>query len=395
MKYNFDKVIDRRGTFSTQWDYIEDRFGEKDLLPFSISDTDFEIPNCVYEDLLISLNHKIFGYTRWNHDAFKEAICYHFQYRYHTAVNKHWILYSPSVIYSVSVLLRLKSKPMEGVLVFDPMYDAFIDVIQKNERKLISCPLDSNCNFSIDFDMLEKKLAEVKILLLCSPHNPTGKVFTKEELKKIVNLCKQHNVFIISDEIHSDMVLYGNKHYPILNFYGDYKHIALVSSASKTFNTPGLGGSYLLIPEQHLKEEFLIQSKQKDAVNSANIMGMIALISAYTKAQDYIDELVNYIEENMQILERFVLQNLPDIKFIKPQATYLAWLNIRNVPYPSKQVEKALVQIGKVGIMSGEVYGDNGKQFLRMNIGCPKEKLEVGLQRIKMAFDALYQGEIC
>lgn len=395
MEYDFDKVINRRGTFSTQWDYIEDRFGEKDLLPFSISDTDFQIPEVVYKDLKTCLDHRIFGYTRWNHEEFKGAIEKHFLKRYHTSINKDWILYSPSVIYSAAVLLRMISLPGDGVLVLDPMYDAFLNVIQKNNRLLVSCQLDNNTGYRIDFELFEKQLHKVKIFLLCSPHNPTGRVFTQEELQRIIELCKQYDVFIISDEIHSDILLHGNQHLPVVKFYEQYENIALISSASKTFNTPGLGGSYLMVPREDLREEFLIQTRQRDALNSANIMGMQALISSYNKADDYIDELILYVEENMKLIEEFVKKELPQIRFQCPQATYLAWLDIRKVPFTSAAVQRALVQVGKVGIMAGEVYGSGGEHFLRLNAGCPKSKLIEGLKRMKCAFDALARGDLC
>lgn len=395
MKHNFDKVVNRRGTFSTQWDYIEDRFGEKDLLPFSISDTDFEIPQVVYEDLKKCLNHRVFGYTRWNHEVFKGAIAHHFESRMMTTLKEDWIVYSPSVVYSISALLRLKSNPKDGILVFDPMYDAFINVIEKNDRTLISCPLQVDNHFSIDFALFEEQLKKSKIFLLCSPHNPTGRVFKQEELAKMIALCKEYNVFIISDEIHSDVILFNHKHLPILKFYKEYANMALVSSASKTFNTPGLGGSYAVLPDESIRDEFLVQTKAKDSVNSANVMGMYALISAYTKADSYIDELISYVETNMKIVEGFIKKELPDVNFVCPQSTYLAWIDIRKVPFTSEQVQKALVKVGKVGIMRGEVYGKNGSRFLRMNVGCTKEKLEEGLRRMKLSFDALYRGEIC
>ncbi|MGX8833841.1 MalY/PatB family protein [Amedibacillus sp. YH-ame6] len=395
MIYDFDKIIDRLGTYSTQWDYIEDRFGRKDLLPFSISDTDFEVPSVVIEDLQTCIQHSVFGYTRWNHDDFKMPIVHHFLNRGNTHIEKDWILYSPSVMYSVSVLLRFVSEVNDGVLVFDPMYDAFINVIEKNGRRLLPCALCRDYHFSIDWEDFEHKAKQAKVFLLCSPHNPTGRVFTLEEHKKMISICKAHKVFIISDEIHSDVVLHGSKHVPILHFYQEYDKMALVSSSSKTFNTPALGGSYAMVPNKDLYDSFLLQTRQKDFVNSANIMGMKALMCAYQNAQDYIDQLISYIEGNMKMIEDFMKKEFPMIQFCCPQATYLAWIDVRELPYSSASIQKALVEVGKVGIMAGEVYGENGKGYLRLNAGCPRSKLEEGLERFKKAMLALNEGIIC
>ena len=393
--FDFDKVINRYGTYCTQWDFVQDRFSEKDLLPFSISDTDFEVPNVVYDDLKKRLDHRIFGYTRWNHCDFKMAIAHHYKKRFHLNINQDAIVYSPSVMYSVSLLIRLMSSEGDSVLVFDPMYDAFINVIQKNNRKLIACPLNKNKHFSIDWNLFEKQAKKCKILLLCSPHNPTGRVFTEQENEEIVRICKQNNIFIISDEIHSDVVFEGNKHHPILQFKPLYENMALVSSASKTFNIPGLGGSFAIISKLSLIEKFLVQTRQIDFVNSANTMGMLALISAYEKADDYIDALIMYVEENMNLLDEFLKNNFKDISFSKPQATYLAWIDMRNVPFSDNELQSALVSVGKIGIMSGGVYGENGERYLRWNIGCPKAKLQEGLKRFKKAMDYLYEGKTC
>lgn len=395
MVYDFDNIIDRKGTYSTQWDYIEDRFGKKDLLPFSISDTDFEVPAVVMEDLNICLQRRLFGYTRWNHDDFKQSITHHLKKRNQTHIENDWIAYSPSVIYSVSVLLRLLAKEKERVLVFDPMYDAFINVISKNNRELVVCALQSDDHFSINWDDFEAKIKTCRIFLHCSPHNPTGRVFTKDEQMKMVALCKQYDVYIISDEIHSDMILHNHKHYPMLYFYDTYKKMMIVSSASKTFNTPALGGSFVIIPDNRVYEAFLVQTRQKDFVNSANIMGMVALMSGYQKAEDYIDELVLYIEENMKLIVNFMQKEFPLISFHCPQATYLAWIDVRKMPYSSDEIQKALINIGGVGIMRGDVYGEHGRGFLRLNAGCPKTKLMEGLRRFKKAMDSLQEVSSC
>ena len=391
MKYDFDEVIERRGTYCTQWDYIEDRFGEKDLLPFSISDTDFRIPKPISDTIQKVAQHEIYGYTRWNHHDFKGSITGYFQRRFQCRMEEDWILYSPSVMYSVSLLIRLLSKPKDRILSFNPMYDSFFTVIEDQDRILISHDLvQGDCDFEIDFDKFEEDIKDCSIFLLCSPHNPTGRLWSRSELQKMVSICKAHGTAIISDEIHMDMQLRG-RHTPILEYIGEYDRLFLVSSCSKTLNVPGLIGSYAVIADQMVRDEFLYQTRKRDFLNSASIFGMYATMVGYTRCDDYVDQLCDYIRGNMELVEQFVKEHFPDMRFAMPQATYLAWIDVRAVPFSSEELQEALVHIGKVAIMKGETYGNNGKGYLRMNCGCPRAKLLEGLQRMKKAVDTLYE----
>lgn len=392
MKYNFDEVINRKGTYCTQWDYIEDRFNKKDLLPFSISDTDFKIPRPITDKLKEVMNHEIYGYTRWNHHDFKGAIADYYERRFKCFIDEDWILYSPSVKYSVSVLIRLLSNPKDKILTFNPMYDAFFSVIEENDRLLVSENLKEEQGvFKIDFESFDKKIRECKIMLLCSPHNPTGRVWTNEEIEYMIKSCKKYGVKIISDEIHMDIILGKNKHIPILKYIKEYAHLYLVSSASKTLNTPGLIGSYSIIPSEEIRENFLIQTRKKDFLNSVSIFGMYATMVGYRECDDYIDQLVEYIKENTVIVDEFIKKELPQLKYKPAEGTYLAWIDGRELPFTKDEIQHALVNEGKVGIMPGETYGDNGAKYLRLNCGCPKEKLIEGLWRLKKGIEYLYR----
>ncbi|MFQ6792302.1 MAG: MalY/PatB family protein [Thomasclavelia sp.] len=392
MKYDFDQIHNRINTYCTQWDYIEDRFSSKDIIPFSISDTDFIVPKPITDKIIEVANHQIYGYTRWNHHDYKSAITSYFQRRFDTYLDEDWIVYSPSVMYSISLLLRLLTKPQDKILTFDPMYDAFLTVITDNKRQLISHNLiNDNGKFIIDFNVFKSQLKDCQVLLLCSPHNPTGRIWNHEEMEEIIRLAKKYNVKIISDEIHMDIQLGENKHLPLMKFYQEYQNIYTVSSSSKTFNTPGLIGSYAIIPNHKIKEAFLYHTRKRDFLNSASIFGMYATMVGYKECDDYIDQLNEYIKGNMQLVKSFIDKELPDFKFTIPDGTYLAWLDVRNVPFTSKQIQEALVKVGKVGIMSGETYGKNGTKYLRMNVGCPRSKVVIGLQGIKKAMETLYQ----
>lgn len=391
MEYNFDEVNQRLGTYCTQWDYIEDRFKEKDLLPFSISDTDFKIPKPIVDKIAEVAKHEIYGYTRWNHHDFKSSITGFFQRRFNTCMNEEWVLYSPSVMYSVSLLIRLLSKPGDKVVTFNPMYDSFFTVIEDNERVLVSHDLQHHeGSFIIDVEKLEEQLKDATLFLLCSPHNPCGRIWNYEELTMMVTLCKKHHVKIISDEIHMDIQIGSTRHTPILAYYDQYEELYLASSCSKTLNVPGLIGSYVVIPNAKIRDAFLFQTRRKDFLNSVSIFGMYATMVGYTKCDDYIDQMVVYLRENMRYVEDFINKELPDFKFKAPDATYLAWIDARDVPFSCEEIQEALVHVGKVAIMKGETYGENGAKYLRLNCGCPKSKLIEGLQRFKKAMTWLY-----
>lgn len=389
MHYNFDQVVDRKGTYCSQWDFNKERFGKEDVLPFSISDTDFKVPKQITDTLMECVNHQIYGYTRWNHNDFKESIASFYQRQHHLFLDKESIVYSPTVMYSISLLIRLLTKQGEAVLTCNPMYDAFFHVVQDNQRVLLTTELVfNNERYMVDFEDLESKLKKARIFLLCSPHNPTGKMWLKEELDTLVFLCKKHHVIIISDEIHSDMILSNQPYTSIMHYFEQYTDIYLVSSASKTFNTPGLLGSYASINNPTIRTQFNEICKNRDFVGSASVLGMRATMTGYQLCGEYIEQLVNYIKGNMALVESYINEYCKDVSFTIPEATYLAWLDMTNVPFTTKQIQEALLEVGKVGIMDGNHYGKD--KYLRMNVGCPRSKVEEGLKRFKKALDYLY-----
>ena len=389
MIYNFDEINNRLGTYCTQWDFIQDRFGEKDLLPFSISDTDFKAPKQVVDNVRKVIDSGIYGYTRWNHHDYKGSIASYFGRRHNTDIDENWIVYSPSVLYSVSLLVRLLTKPKDKVVTFTPMYDSFFSVIDENERKRVDSPLKViDGIFQIDFEDLENKLSSASLFLLCSPHNPTGRVWTKEEVDKMIYLCKKYNVKILSDEIHMDVVIGNNPHISLLQYMTEYDELYVLSSASKTFNIPGLLGSYCIISNKDVRDNFVHYTRKVDFLNSISLPGLIATMTAYTECDDYVDQLVEYVRNNMQYLKEYIDSELPDFSFHIPDATYLAWIDISKVPFTSAEVQDALIHVGKVAIMAGETYGMD--KYLRLNCGCPLSKLKDGLNRLKLSMDYLY-----
>ena len=382
----FDEPINRKGTQCTQWDYVEDRFGEKNLLPFTISDTDFKVPAAVEAALIKRMQHPVFGYTRWNHNEFKQAVCKWYSERFNSMIKSDWLVYSPSVMYSVKQLVTLLSEPGDGIIIQTPAYDAFYKMIKENKRKIVPNTLIYDAkSYRIDFEELTRLMAqpENKVLLLCSPHNPTGRVWQKDELQRIIELAKTHDVFIISDEIHMDIVRKGQRHQPIIDLLQE--NVALVTSGSKTFNFPGLIYSYGIIPDPKLRERFLTQLKEVDGLSSTSIFGMTATIAAYDNESKWVDQLNDYLDGNIAYVIAYLQEHHPELVVTKSEATYLMWIDCTALGLTMAELQQRMIQKGKVAIMSGEIYGKEGRNFLRLNIGCSREKLIDGLKRFTLS----------
>ena len=382
----FDEPINRKGTQCTQWDYVEDRFGEKNLLPFTISDTDFKVPTAVEAALIKRMQHPVFGYTRWNHNEFKQAVCKWYSERFKSRIDSDWLVYSPSVMYSVKQLVTLLSEPGDGIIVQTPAYDAFYKMIKENKRKIVPNALIYDAkSYRIDFEELTRLMAqpENKVLLLCSPHNPTGRVWQKDELQRIIELAKTHDVFIISDEIHMDIVRKGQRHQPIIDLLQE--NVALVTSGSKTFNFPGLIYSYGIIPDPKLRERFLTQLKEADGLSSTSIFGMTATIAAYDNESKWVDQLNDYLDGNIAYVIAYLQEHHPELVVTKSEATYLMWIDCTALGLTMAELQQRMIRKGKVAIMSGEIYGKEGRNFLRLNIGCSREKLIDGLKRFTLS----------
>ncbi|MBO1098406.1 pyridoxal phosphate-dependent aminotransferase [Enterococcus casseliflavus] len=382
----FDEPINRKGTHCTQWDYVEDRFGEKNLLPFTISDTDFKVPAAVEAALIKRMQHPVFGYTRWNHNEFKQAVCKWYSERFKSRIDSDWLVYSPSVMYSIKLLVTLLSNPGDGIIIQTPAYDAFYKMIRENRREVVSNALIYDAgSYCMDFEDLTQLMAqpENKVLLLCSPHNPTGRVWQKDELQRMIELARIHDVFIISDEIHMDIVRKGQRHQPIIELL--QKNVALVTSGSKTFNFPGLIYSYGIIPDSKLRDRFLTQLKEADGLSSTSIFGMTATIAAYDNESKWVDQLNDYLDDNIAYVIAYLQEYHPELVVTKSEATYLMWIDCTALDLTMVELQQRMIRKGKVAIMSGEIYGNEGRNFLRLNVGCSREKLIDGLNRFTLS----------
>lgn len=388
--FDFSTPIDRHGTWCTQWDYVADRFGAADLLPFTISDMDFATAPCVLEAISKRLSHGVLGYSRWKNDEFLAAISHWFQQRFDSRINPEHVVYGPSVIYMVSEMIRQWSESGDGVVVHTPAYDAFYKAIEGNGRKIAAVPLvQSNDGWQCDLAQLEIALAEPrnKIMLLCSPHNPTGKVWSKEELTAMAQLCEKHGVRVISDEIHMDMTWDGRKHTPWCEVAtNDW---ALFTSGSKSFNIPALTGAYGLIGNEHSRNAYLNALKGRDGLSSPSVPALVAHIAAYTQGEPWLDALRDYLQANMRFIADELNAAFPELNLQPPESTYLAWIDLRPLQIDDKLLQKVLIEQQKVAIMPGYTYGEEGNGFVRLNAGCPRSKLEKGVQGLINAIHAV------
>ncbi|NWC62880.1 MalY/PatB family protein [Cedecea sp. P7760] len=388
--FDFSVPVDRHGTWCTQWDYVADRFGAADLLPFTISDMDFPTAPCILEALQKRLAHGVLGYSRWKNDDFLSAIAHWYQQRFGSTINPESVVYGPSVIYMVSQLIRQWSQPGDGVLIHTPAYDAFYKAIEGNKRQVLSASLQKTADgWQCDMAELEALLArpECKVMLLCSPHNPTGKVWTRAELELMAELCERHGVRVISDEIHMDMVWGENQHIPWCDIgRGGW---ALFTSGSKSFNIPALTGAYGLINDAEDRQQYLSVLKGQDGLSSPAVLAIVAHIAAYREGESWLDALRDYLQDNLQFVADRLNQAFPALNWQPPQSTYLAWVDLRPLGLDDRALQKALIEQQKVAIMPGYTYGVEGNGFIRLNAGCPRVKLEAGVERLIAGIQSL------
>lgn len=382
----FNEKINRYKTASVKWERTKEVFGREDILPMWVADMDFRPPEAVINAIKSRAEHGIFGYTFVPPTA-SSAVREWLRNRHDWSIQSDSLLYSGGVVQSISAAIRAFSSPGDKILLTSPVYTPFFNMIKLNGRIAANAPLYLNeQHYKIDFAGFERELQSgCKLFLLCNPHNPGGRVWSKEELLKIGDLCLQYNCLIISDEIHSDIVYKPFKHYPIASLSPELSERTVTFIApSKTFNLAGLQASAIIVENPGLRKQLHDVFVQQGTF-SLNTFGIIGMEAAYEHGEAWMEELIDYLHENKKFAIAFLQEHLPQIKCIDPEGTYLLWLDCRKLDIGDQELQKLLIQKGKVALEPGAKYGFGGEGFVRLNFGCPREMLEDGLKRIMTA----------
>ena len=387
-QYNFDEIIERRGTDCIKYDMLEAYFGKGDALPLWVADTDFRVPDFIMDALRARMNHEILAYS-YRTEGFFQAIIDWMERRHDWKIEKEMITTSPGVVSAVTLLIMALTEPGDEVIVQPPVYFPFFTSVKGMGRKMVENPLMiKDGRYTFDFENLKKGIdANTKVLVLCSPHNPGGMVWTTEELGELCRICTENGIFIISDEIHADLVFTGNKHIPLPKVSDEIAmNSAVLMAASKTFNVAGLSSAFVIIPNKKIRVKYE-QVLNTVHIHSGNIFGNIATEAALRDGYDWLDQLMVYLEENCKFVESFMTEYMPKVKIMKPEATFLVWMDFSGYNLSEKELMKRLID-GGVALNHGSKFGTGGEGYFRLNFGCPCATLEEGLLKMAAAFNS-------
>ena len=381
-KYNFDEEVLREGTNSLKYDARERVFGKADVLPLWVADMDFKTPDFILDALKKRLEHEVLGYT-FRPDSYFEAIVGWMKQRHNWNIQREWISFSPGVVAGLTLAIETYSRIGDEVVVQSPVYFPFYDSVKGSGRVIVDNPLKMvDGRYTFDLEDLKTKITDkTKMLLLCNPQNPGGMVWTKEELVALTDICLEHDILIVSDEIHSDLVFEAHMHTPLPTISEEVANNCVVCMApSKTFNVAGLTTSFLIIPNKRLFARYE-RTLNLPHLHMGNIFGTIALEAAFTKGEDWRKQLVRYLEGNFNFMVDYFKEHLPEAKPMKLEATYLAWVDFSACGLTDDELNKTLLEAG-VGLNKGVQFGKNGSGYMRINLGCTRAMLEEALLRI-------------
>lgn len=384
--YNFDELIDRTNTNCIKYDGRQMFFGNTDLLPLWVADMDFRTPDFIVEAIKKRAEHEVFGYT-FRAESYTNSIVNWVKRRHNWEIKSEWITFSPGVVAGLTMAIEALSKPGEGVIIQPPVYFPFFDSVKGTGREIIENPLKlENGRYYFDPEDLKNKITPTtKLLLLSNPHNPGGMAWNREELTALAQICLENKILIISDEIHSDLIFEGYRHTPLAGLSDEIAQNCVICMApSKTFNTAGLTTSFLVIPN---KRHFVAYERvmRLPHLHMGNIFGTAALESAYTYGDEWLAQLLKYLQANYTYLEDFFRKNMPKVKVMKPEATYLIWVDFSAYGLSDDELNQKLIDSG-VGLNRGVQFGKQGSGYMRINIGCPLSTLKEALDRIQKAF---------
>lgn len=387
MKYDFDTIVDRRGTNCLKYDFAAERGMPKDVLPLWVADMDFPTVPAVSRRLEEAARHGIFGYSDGKEEYF-QAVSGWYQKRFGWETKREWLAVTPGVVFAIAAAVRAFTEKGDAVLIQQPVYHPFGQVIRQNDRKLVNSPLKLNdSRYEMDFEDFEKKIVEnqVKLFILCSPHNPVGRVWEEWELKRAGEICLRHGVLVVSDEIHCDFVYPGHVHRVFASLSPQLADITVTCTApSKTFNLAGLQASNIFIPNPDLRARF---KKELAAVayGELNLMGLLACQTAYEEGEEWLDQLLEYLKDSVDFVGNFLKEKLPGIRLIEPEGTYLLWFDLRGLGLSEEEEKDLIVNRAKLWLNDGKMFGSEGRGFWRVNIGCPRLVLGQAMERLERA----------
>ncbi len=387
--FDFDSPINRLGTNSFKYEFREKYFKNPDVIPLWVADMDFASPPAITKAIKERIEHPVYGYTVRN-SSFNTSIKNWLHTRHNWDIETSWIEFSPGVVSGLSLSVLAYTKPGDGIIIQPPVYPPFFSVVKDNDRKLAYNPLLlDDGKYNINFKELEQLASkpENKMLILCSPHNPVGRLWNKDELSRLGEICIKNDVLVISDEIHSDLALFGNRHIPFASINESFANNSVTFMApSKTFNIAGFSTSYIVCENRELRKKYqkVLHSLH---LYTGHLLGGVVLESAYNHGAEWLDELTSYLEGNITFVEEFITTRLPWITFTKPEATYLLWLDFRKTGWKQDKITSFLYKHANVGMNDGTLFGEEGRGFMRMNIGSPRSVLNTALINIEKAFN--------
>ncbi|MFK4784380.1 MalY/PatB family protein [Fusobacterium sp. MFO224] len=380
---SYDEVINRFGTNSAKWDEHRQELGD-DVLQLAVADMDFKSPKEIIGKMMDVVNHGVFGYTILPETYYKATIDW-YKKRHDYSIEKDWIIYSPRVGVGANIIVQELTDEGDDIIVNTPAYPTLTEVVLKNNRNLIESPLIlKNNRYEIDFENLEKIVTyRTKIFMLCNPHNPTGRVFTREELSKIVDFCKRYDLYIISDEIHCDLTFPSKKHIPISSLSEEAKKRSIVcSSITKTFNVPGIITSNLIIPNKEIRDKILV-AFDRAVIHNPNIFGAAITEIAYNECEYWLKDTMEYVMENRNYLESYIKKYIPKLRLIDSEGTYLAWINFEDTGIPDDELQKLFIETAKVNVYMGNHFGEIGRGYIRVNLATSRRNIENFLNSIE------------
>lgn len=385
MRYNFDEVIDRHNTGSSKWDNVGPRVGDKDALPMWVADTDFRCPQPVVDAVLERAKHPIYGYP-FVTPEFQKATCDYIKRHHGWELKPEWLVFATGIVPVFNTMVQALTEEGDQIIICRPVYHPFGFAIVDNKREISDCSLIyEDGRYSMDFEDLRQRAQDprAKLMIMCSPHNPVGRVWTAEELQKVAEICYENHVVVICDEIHSDLIYKGHKHVPMgmLGSEEIRNNIITCYAPSKTFNIAGLRGSAIVVPDAKLRDLLNGRFKMNRSIQQ-NVFAIPALQAAYTQCDDYLEQQMEYLQGNVDFLREYLETKMPKIKLVEPEATYLMWLDCSGLGISGDDLANFIIHDCKVAVSRGDGFGEEGRSFVRLNIGCPRAVLKQGLDQI-------------